>query len=231
MSIQIFAVTSLSGYVGSFNAHNTNSGGYPSIVALGNLLGYIYNGNTSEDRLTFNEAKTAFTGANPNAYAKGTFAAPIFNNSGFDIYIFNSGDAPTAPGNYSNNQYELVSASLTGATGTWVNSTLLGFVHQSQLGGASNAFGVYVYGIDLSSLGLAEGASVASLSFGNTCGAACGGGDNNPDVEWIGGRLGTAAPEASATPLPGALPLFVSGLAGIGGVAGWRRRRAKRAAA
>jgi hypothetical protein len=224
------AVTSASSYVGSFNAHNTNAGGYPSIVALGNLLGYIYNGNTSEDRLTFNEAKTAFTGSNPNASLKGTFGASIFNNTGVDIYIFESGDAPAGPGDYSNNQFELLSASLTGANGTWVNSSLLGFVPQSQLGGSSTTFGVYVYGIDLTDLGLSTGASIAALYFGNTCGASCAGGTNNPDVEWIGGRLGSAAAEpASETPLPGALPLFASGLAAVGGMAGWRRRRAKRA--
>ncbi len=229
------AVTTLSNGVGSLNAHLTGSGGYPTMWALpGNILtGYVFNGNTTEDRLTFNDAKTAFTGADPNASMKGTFANPIYNNPGIDIYIFESGDAPTA--NYANGQYELIAASPTGASGTWVNASILGFLTQADLGGSSTAFGLYVYGIDLSDLGFADGASVAALFFGNTCGAnvscaTANGGGNNPDVELIVGVDGAASPAVAATPLPGALPMFVSGLGLIGGVFGMRRRRARRTA-
>jgi hypothetical protein len=161
---------------------------------------------------------------------QGTFGAAIYNNPGVDILIFESGDPPTAPGNYSNNQYELVSASLTGANGTWIDASILGFLAQNQLGGTSTSFGTYVYGIDLSNLGVAEGASISSLFFGNTCGASCAGGGNNPDVVWIGGVAGAdaaAAPET--TPLPTALPMFLSGVFGVGGLLRWRKRKAIRA--
>jgi len=49
----------------------------------------------------------------------------------------------------------------------------------------------------------------------------------NPGFE---GLATEASVSASATPLPGALPLFASGLAAFGTVVGWRRRRATTAA-
>jgi len=226
------AVTSLTDGVGSLNAHHTGSGGYPDMLALpGNILtGYVFNGDTSEDRLTFNDGKTAFTGPNPNASMKGTFGAPIYNNLGVDVYIFESGDAPNPP---LNNQFELIAASTSGAAGTWINASQLGFLTQADLGGSNTTFGLYVYGIDLSDLGITDGASLAALYFGNTCGAnvncaTANGGGNNPDVELIVGVDGAGSP-LSSTPLPAALPLFGSGLGVVGNILGWRKKR-KRAA-
>lgn len=109
----VVAVTSLSNEVGSLNARHTNAGGYLDLIALGNSLGYTFNGNTSEDRVTFNDSAAAFTGPNPNASVQGNFGSAVYNNPGVDILIFDSGNPPATSGNYIN-QYELVSASLAG---------------------------------------------------------------------------------------------------------------------
>jgi hypothetical protein len=49
----------------------------------------------------------------------------------------------------------------------------------------------------------------------------------NPDGSWIwtGSALGNTTPGVSDVPLPAALPLFVSGLVGLG-LLGWRRKKA-----
>lgn len=188
-------VTSVSDRVGSFAAHTTNTGGYPQFATIGNTLGTVYNadysaGLASEDRLSFNNYENntngpSFTGSNPNASIKTTFGGAIYNNVGVDIYIFESG-TPSSPGN---NQFELLAASVSGASGSWVTATQIGFLYANpDLGNAMSGgtgFGLYVYGIDLSDLGIADGASISALYFGNTCGTCAGGpgGGNNPDVE------------------------------------------------
>jgi hypothetical protein len=217
-------VASISNEVGYLNAHLTGSPGYAPFVSMSGLLGYVFNGNTSEDRLTLNDGKD-LTGTNPLASFQGTFGGLVYNNPGVDLYIFESGDAPVAAGDYSNNQYELVSASTSGTSGTWLDATILGFLYWSQLGGTDDRYGLYVYGIDLTDLGVADGASVASLYFGNTCGPDCAGGKmggNNPDVEWIGGVAGAAV---AAVPLPAGLPLLAGGL-GLMALFGLRKKPA-----
>ncbi|QEG33366.1 hypothetical protein [Bythopirellula goksoeyrii] len=214
-------VGSISGATGSFS---TNSHSYAQIGALGYNWGGIYVGGTAPyaaRRLNFLGTDPG-VGGDPNTYITGSFLNPIFNNPGIDIIIFESGGTPTNGSSTvdfddpTNTQLELVAASLSGTTGTYVDFVPLDFLTDSEVGGSSTTFGVYVYGLDLSSLSVAGGTSVSSLYFGNS-GAYL---DHDPDVVWGGGVTGAAVavPEASA-----GLCVLLAGVLGIGGPALRRR--------
>ncbi len=218
-------VASFSGATGTFS---TNSHTFAQIGALGNNWGNVHSGGSGNRRLNF-------TGLNPGAgdptsSIKGTFLNTIFNNPGIDLIVFESGDAPTDGSNTvdfddpGNTELEILAASLNGNSGSYVDFVPLGFLLANQVGGTSTTFGVYVLGLDLDSLGIANGASITSLFFGNS-GAF---NDHDPDIVWGGGVTGAASavPEASA-----GLCVLVAGVLGIGGPALKRRLFPKKSAA
>lgn len=214
-------VTSFSGVSGTFTTtpHRSNDLG-----ALGNNWGNVFTGNNSE------LSHLAFQGPNPgpgdpNTVLTGTFANSIFNNTGIDIIAFETGDPPadangnSVPANDPTNvETELLAASLDGSSGSFVDFSILGFLSPAEIGGTETRRGAYVLGLDLSDLGVADGASISSLVFGNT-GAAL---DHDPDIIWGGGVTG-AASAASVVPLPAGLPLMLTALTGL---ALLRRKRA-----
>jgi hypothetical protein len=211
--------------VGSFStpvagagaSFSTNSGpNYTTLYAFGNSWGGIYvqsveGGVYSGRRLNFN----GVTGN--DVHIRANFTAPIVNQAGIDFYVFESGDANANPA--PNGDTDYVAVSLTGLAGSWVDMTLLSFLPSTTLGApvGTPPFGVYVYGIDFSSLGVAPGATLASLFFGNSTTNVAG--VRDPDIVY-----GAAAALAAETPVPAALPLFATGLGALGLLA-YRRRR------
>lgn len=214
-------VASFSSTSGSFS---TNSHPNNDLGALSNNWGGIFGGDSAAQR------RLNFLGSNPgagnaNVTATAVFQNAIFNNPGIDIIAFEQGDVPTdgsnnpvAANDPTNDEVELLSASLTGAAGTFVDFTVLDFLTSSQVGGTSTTFGVYVFGIDLDSLGVASQTSISSLTFGNSSGFL----DHDPDIVWGGGVTGAAVavPEASAM-----LSLALVGLVSLGGPKLWKRLR------
>lgn len=214
-------VTSFSGVSGRFTttSHRGNDLG-----ALGNNWGNVFSGDNSE------QSHLAFAGLNlgtgfPDTFLTGTFANSIFNNTGIDIIAFENGDPPrdgnsnSVPANDPTNvETELLAASLDGSSGSFVDFSILGFLSPAEIGGTETRRGAYVLGLDLSDLGVADGASISSLVFGNT-GAAL---DHDPDIIWGGGVTG-AASATSVVPLPAGLPLMLTALTGL---ALLRRKRA-----
>jgi len=199
------AITTLSNKSGSIATHGHN---YSTFTALGNNWG------GSGRRTTLNDSKAS--GA-PNASLMGTFANPLTNIPGYDFYLFESGDASTAP-NWS--QAELVAVSLTGAAGTWIDMAIVGFLLGTDVGDARGTnYGVYVLAFDLSALGVADGVTVSSLYFANSGTRAS---NNNPDIVYAAG--------VAVTPLPGALPLFGGGLSLMSFFGWWKRKKAIAAA-
>lgn len=210
-------VASFTGASGSFS---TNSHPNNDLGALGNNWGGVFIGDsTAQRRLNFLGSDPG-PGGDPNVFITANFLNPIVNNAGIDVVLFEQGDPPTdgsnvtvAPDDPTNDELELIAASLDGSNGSFADFSVLGFLTSAQVGGSATSFGVYVFGLDLSLLGVADGASVSSLVFGNT-GAFL---DHDPDIVWGGGV-------AAAIPVPAALPLMAS-VVGLLGVAGWRRRR------
>ena len=183
------------------------------IISLNNVLFYKISINRLTDITRIDNVKN--------------FLNTILNIPGIDIIAFESGDTPTdganlpvSPGDPSNDEVENLAASLTGAPGSFVDFTVLDFLTEAQVGGSATAFGVYVLGLDLSDLGLAEGDHVSALVFGNSGSYL----DHDPDIAWAGGVTGAAGP---VIPLPPALPLMLGGLAMLGVL---RRRAAARRA-
>jgi hypothetical protein len=84
--------------------------------------------------------------------------------------------------------------------------------------------------IDLDNLSLTTGGTITAGSVFPTCFPG------TPECiiigfsELAGSLTGTFAPEVAATPLPAALPLFATGIGGLG-LLGWRRKRKAQAVA
>lgn len=195
--------------------YSTSSGpNYTTLYSFGNSWGGIYvqsvqGGSYSGRRLNF----LGTTGHDVSIQAN--FTAPIVNQAGHDFYIFESGDANSATP--PNGDTDWVAAKLTSG-GSWVDLDLLGFLTSTEVGGpVTTAYGVYVFGLDFSDLGVAPGASLTSLIFGNSTTGLDG--VRDPDIVY------GAAAATSEVPLPAALPLFVAGLGALGIFA----RRKKRA--
>ncbi|GMG81067.1 hypothetical protein LNKW23_02790 [Paralimibaculum aggregatum] len=207
-------------------SYSTNSHSYADIGALGNNWGGVFiDDSAAQRRLNFLGSDPG--AGNANVYLEAFFINTILNIPGIDIIAFESGDTPTDAANNpvpandpTNDEVENLSASLTGAAGTFADFTVLGFLTDAQVGGSATSFGVYVLGLDLGDLGLAEGDFVSSLVFGNSASLL----DHDPDIVWGGGVTGAEGP---VVPVPAALPLLLSAL----GMLGLLRRRAAAARA
>ncbi len=207
--------TSLGG--GYFNSHSHK---YADLYALGNNWGALFDGDTSSRRLTFNEKGGQPSVGSPNSYLEAVFANTIYNISGYDILLFDSGDAPSTsnPADPANTESEMVSVSRTGNPGTWFDMLIIDFLSSAEVGGPDETYGVYVLALDLSVLGVNEGEGIDSLWFGNSASLN----DWDPDIVWGGGVTGADSP--AVVPVPAAMPLLLTGLAGLG-LMGWRKRR------
>lgn len=214
-------VKSLTDASGSFAVHGHD---YDDLFALN------YNWGSSNDtdlfgqgqeRLSFNSAPTA---AGPGSSILAGFLNPVTNNAGIDVIFFESGDSPTKDkpnlpeaqwlDPIANLEIELLSASVDGTASSWADMVVLDFLTGDAVGdNGATSFGVYVYGLDLSTLGIGDGDTVSQLYIGNTVGSA----DQDPDVVYAAGVA------ATAIPTPGAA---VMGLVALGGLAMRRRRRA-----
>ncbi len=170
-----------------------------------------------QERLSFNTAPTA-TG--PGSSILAGFLNDVTNGAGIDVIFFESGDAPLTDqpdlpeedwlDPIANLEIELLAASLDGTASSWVDLVVLDFLTGDEVGADGiTSFGVYVYGLDLSTLGIADGATVSELHIGNTVGST----DQDPDVVYAAG--------ATVIPAPATLALL-----GLGALAGRRRRRA-----
>ncbi|WP_442482876.1 PEP-CTERM sorting domain-containing protein [Aeoliella sp. SH292] len=212
-------VKSLTSSSGSFNVVSHD---YDDLFALD------YNWGSSNDtdlagqqqeRLSFNTAPTV---AGPGSSILAGFLNPVTNGAGIDVIFFESGDAPTTnqPGlpeadwlnPLANNQIELLAVSVDRTAGSWVDVVVLDFLTGDEVGedGVTD-YGVYVYGLDLSTLGIADGATVSQLYVGNTVGSIA----RNPDVVYAAG--------ANVIPEPSTIAIL--GIAGVAGLAMVRRRR------
>lgn len=205
-------ITSIGSYSGGFTSHGHS---YSDLFAFGSNWGALYDGNTSSRRLTFETGATA-TGPGSSLYAG--FSAPITNGIGYDVLFFESGDSPTKdqpllpPQDHLdpilNLEIELLSASLSGAASTWVDMTVVDFLIGTSVGDAGGTnYGVYVYALDLSDLGIPLGGTLSNLYIGNTLGST----DGDPDIV-----LGVGT---GSVPEPASLALI-----GLGGLALIRRR-------
>jgi len=211
-------VESLTNASGSFNVHGHD---YDDLFALDYNWGSSNDTDLSgqqQERLSFDSAPSA-TG--PGSSILAGFLNDVTNGTGIDVIFFESGDSPTKDqpmlpeadwlNPIANLEIELLAASLTGTDNSWVDLVVLDFLTGDQVGddGATD-YGVYVYGLDLSTLGIPAGDTVSQLYIGNTLGST----DGDPDVVYGAGG-GITAASNPAVPEPSACLLLGIGMLGL----------------
>jgi len=151
------------------------------------------------------------------------FANTLVNGAGFDfviIEVFNQGDGAGLVLDFMGiNVNDIIRVDATQIVAGADDPTNGRYAFDIDGDGTiDNNEGVFIYGFDLSDIGVAPGDALAQSIFLSAASAGA------SDIAHIGGLNLLTTPPPADIPLPAAAPLFIAGLAGLQFA---RRRRAK----